>query len=406
MGRPACEAGRRNRRCFRTRIFPIELCTELDVDIVRDWSTGHDEYWGKIGHFAIGWKACEYVSGSLDKLLKANQKRLGFADETISAGKEFRVGRDGFVPLADVPDYVWVFPRANEAVQHFADIDIRDIKGGKWMLDRCFEDSSNLSAKAWKDYFDGFASKGVGPEEGCLPFRVWQIWEAMVDYLKNGDVLRFVAAGGVMAHYVGDASQPLHCSWLHHGVPPTKTVSGRHYPYPRSSPEFTETQEDCAAQIHAIYEEQMLEIDRATVLAKVDDSIGNWNAKGTKIKRGHDAAVQVIRVMHQAQAWLSPKYIIDADDPTLKPKERAEALWNNDKVQKATIKCLAESVKLQADLWTAAWIAGKGDSIAKSKLVEFTEGALEKVYRKDTKFVPSLSLAEMAESGKFEPPKK
>ena len=27
----------------------------------------------------------------------------------------------------------------------------------------------------------------------------------------------FVAAAGVMAHYVGDASQPLHSSYLHHG---------------------------------------------------------------------------------------------------------------------------------------------------------------------------------------------
>ena len=50
--------------------------------------------------------------------------------------------------------------------------------------------------------------KGCRPEEGALAFRVWQIRHAMVAYLKDDDVLRFVAIAGVMVHYVGDASQP------------------------------------------------------------------------------------------------------------------------------------------------------------------------------------------------------
>src|SRR6185369_3161796 len=87
-----------------------------------------------------------------------------------------------------------------------------------------------VAASVWKEYFDGFAAKGVGPDEGALPFRVWQLWEAMVDYLGKEDVLRFVAAAGVLAHYVGDASQPLHCSYMHHGIPPMMKVDGRKYP--------------------------------------------------------------------------------------------------------------------------------------------------------------------------------
>ena len=49
----------------------------------------------------------------------------------------------------------------------------------------------------------------------------------MVKYLEAGQVSHFVAAAGVLAHYCGDASQPLHCSWLHHGVPPLMTYDGR-----------------------------------------------------------------------------------------------------------------------------------------------------------------------------------
>jgi hypothetical protein len=54
---------------------------------------------------------------------------------------------------------------------------------------------------------------------GLLPFRVWQIYDAMVDFVKNGERDKFVCAAGVLAHYVGDACQPLHISFLHHGDP-------------------------------------------------------------------------------------------------------------------------------------------------------------------------------------------
>src|SRR5262249_42288824 len=153
-------------------------------------------------------------------------------------GADFRVDAHGFVALADVPDYVWVHSRTDEPIQHFADIDIHDIHGGESLLDRCNADPKNVSATVWKEYFDGFAAEGVGPEEGAIPFRVWQLWDAMVEFLNNKDVIRFLAAAGVLAHYVGDASQPLHCSYMHHGLPPMVFRHGRKYPVPRDSDEF------------------------------------------------------------------------------------------------------------------------------------------------------------------------
>jgi hypothetical protein len=389
---------------FASASFLSTICDQLEIELVRDWSTGHDEYWGKVGHFSIGWKACNYVSGALKTLLAANQERLGFDDATISQGSEFRVGRQGFVPLADVPDYVWIAApgRPSEPIQHFADIDIVDINGGPSMLERCFKDPTQISATVWKQYFDGFKQQGVGPEEGALPFRVWQLWEEMVGSLKNGDVLQFLAAGGVMAHYVGDASQPLHCSWLHHGMPPTTKIAGREYPVPRDSPEFLAFKKTRPAQIHGIYEENMLEVDTASALAGVDQKIGKFAADGRNITSGHDAAVQVIRVMHDSQARLSPTEIIAADDSTQSAAARAQALWDNRQVRDATIQSLADSTMLLADLWTAAWQAGGGDKLKKSELIELAEADLMKVYR-DTKFAESLSLADMASSGNFEP---
>ena len=107
-------------------------------------------------------------------------------------------------------------------------------------------------------------------------------------------------------------------------------------------------------------------------------------------------------MMHDAQTRLAPEAIIDADHPSLGPKARAEALWNDKDIRKATIRSLADSVRVLAALWKSAWEAGGGASVAKAKIRTYKEEELKPVYR-DPKFVPSLSLDEMAKSGKFEP---
>lgn len=394
---------------FALGTFLSTICRALDVEVVRNWSTGHDEYWGKLGHFAIGFKAGDQLSGSLSTLIKANQDFIGVGDDKLKAGADFRVDAHGFVALADVPDYIWVTQKGshpNEAIQHFADVDIQDINGGKSLLVRCNDDPQNVSAKVWKEYFDGFASAGVGPEEGAIPFRVWQIWNAMVAYLQAKDVIHFVAAAGILGHYVGDASQPLHCSYMHHGVPPMKTVHGRKYPVPRDSPEFQAFKETKPAAIHGIYEETMLEVDTAGALTAVNQLLANASGPQRNIKSGHEAAVETVRLMFAAQKRLSPKKIITADQPNVtgSPKTRATALWNKPTIRNATVASLADSVRLLADLWKGAWKAGNGNSIAANKLVRFQDSDFDDIYRKDKKFIPSLSLAEMAQSGKFEPP--
>ncbi len=215
-------------------------------------------------------------------------------------------------------------------------------------------------------------------------------------------MLRFVAAAGVLAHYVGDASQPLHCSYLHHGVPPMRKVSGRSYPLPRDSEEFKEFKESREAKIHAIYEETMLEVDTASALAAIDEELSARDAVRVE-KSGHGAAKAVIALMSDAQDRLAPMTIIEADDPAQGPTARANALWKNRRIQKATIASLADSVLVLAALWSAAWAAGKGADVPKSKIRPYKEEELEPIYRRDRKFVPSLSLDEMVQSGKFEP---
>lgn len=52
--------------------FLSTICRSLDVEVIRNWSLGHDEYWGKVGQFSIGWKACDQLKGDLARLMKLN----------------------------------------------------------------------------------------------------------------------------------------------------------------------------------------------------------------------------------------------------------------------------------------------------------------------------------------------
>jgi len=401
--RVAAEGGS---HAYALATFASTVCRVLDVEIVRGYAIGYDEYWGKIGHFSIGWKACDVISnhfdGKLKQIMTQNQRSIGFDDETLSKGSGFRLGRGGFVPLADVPDYVWVFGRPNEGPQHFADVDVLRIDGTLALIDACLADPRKISAAEWKSYFDGFEAAGCGPDEGVLPFRVWQLWDAMIDAARDHDGLRFVTAAGVLAHYVGDASQPLHGSYLHHGRLPTKTVNGRKYPVRHESAEYKVYHDTREAQIHSVYESVMLEIDPAAALAGVDAILAKKGGPKPDLGSGWQAARALVDLMGLVRKRLPATEIIDADQPEVGPKARARRLWETKKIREGTIASLAESSFLLARMWASAWVIGGGDEMPQAQIRVFTEDELEDFYRrKDT--LAAMSLSEMVNSGRFEP---
>jgi hypothetical protein len=179
-------------------------------------------------------------------------------------------------------------------------------------------------------------------------------------------------------------------------------VGGREYPVRKESHEFEAFRKSKEYKIHGIYEETMLEVDTATALATINEILAQSNPSQRAVASGHDAATETIRLMYDVQKRLPPKTIIGADDPKTQAPARAKKLWKNNAVRGATLKSLADSTLLLADLWTAAWKIGGGDLIDLSQLKEFGETDLENIYRYDHDFVPSLSLAEMVESGNYE----
>jgi hypothetical protein len=190
---------------------------------------------------------------------------------------------------------------------------------------------------------------------------------------------------------------------MHHGLPPMVTCQGREYPVQRHSDEFEAFKKSREYKIHSIYDETVLEVDTPTALAKITELVTGGSAPQRDIRTGHDAAVETVRLMYETQQRLPPRVIMETDNPKLGPKTRAKALWKNEMIQEGIVASLADSVRFLADLWTSAWKAGDGTVIGEAELVQFKESDLAGICRYEEMFVPSLSLAAMAESGKFEP---
>src|SRR5262249_24786943 len=114
------------------------------------------------------------------------------------------------------------FDRALEGGNHFADMD-QEGEDGKTLLELT-EDDSYIDPDKWQAYYNGITDILSGERiaekrRGLLPFRVWQIFDGMCDFVEAGQEAKFVCAAGVLTHYIGDACQPLHISYLHDGDP-------------------------------------------------------------------------------------------------------------------------------------------------------------------------------------------
>lgn len=350
---------------FALATFLSTVCHELDVDILSDWNIGHSEYWGKVGHYKIGAKACELPSNSkLRTFLLANLKNIAFDDQTIESGQLGKLP-DGFAPLADVPDLVWRYTRRKDEANHFADMD-EEGKGkyeGKTLLELCYY-KKNIDIDVWNDFYDEL---GVGYKRGALPFRVWQLYNQMVTSLKNGKPDEYICAAGVLAHYVGDACQPLHVSYLHHGRP-------------------DHPGED---RVHSVYETNMLDRFAVDLVAGINNALENKDSDGG-IHGGKEAADAVIKLMRRTIEKIPPIEVIEIYNE-MSGRDRIPNMWS--KLSERTFECMADGCLTLATLWQSAWNEGKGSKIAVSKLKEISKARLMELYN-DKKFVKAYRLQE------------
>lgn len=346
--------------------FLSTICRELDVEIVRSWNIGHREYWGKTGHYKIAAKACELVEDErLKRLLLANRDVIAFGDQDIESGNLRSIDHKQFVPLADVPDLVWRNTRKADASNHFADMDHGGVGefAGETLLSLCEKDE-NVTAEVWNRFYDGL---GTEPDKrGALPFRVWQIYNQMVEFVKSGEVDKFICAGGVMSHYVADASQPLHISQLHHGRPD----------HPEEEP------------VHSKYESEMLDRFATEIIAGVNEDLQGVTT-GATVRGGRQAAISVVQLMRKVFGKLPPMTIINAFNASKTPRLNLQHMF--DLLGKDTCSCMADGCVALAALWASAWEEGGGKNIADNKLIAIDTGVLKDLYN-DFNFLPAYAL--------------
>jgi len=225
-------AGAARPQSYVLATFLAKACSELGVDPVRNWNLDQADTWGAIGHFSVANRAGNALSNRFSKLVKLmhdNALIVSHNDSTIKAGDFAGMGSSDFVALADVPDFFWKpriakqgYSRAMEGPNHFADMD-QPGPDGKTLLELC-QDPAFVDPDKWNVFYDSvkdlLKDDDIKPQHrGLLPFRVWQIFDKMTDFAKDGDARRFLCAAGVLTHYIGDACQPLHISYLHDGDP-------------------------------------------------------------------------------------------------------------------------------------------------------------------------------------------
>jgi hypothetical protein len=384
------------------------ICRELDLDILRNWNSGLPEYWGAVGHATIGELACYAIPAAnknLTKLMLANIDHLGnLAVVPDSIWKDYAWDDGGRNPSKEAkPDY----PNNQENPNHFADMDkgvpknvtfTRDdgqkvkVKAGTTLLELCNKDE-NIDVSLWQQYYDLVEDKS----RGLLPFRVRQIYRALVKFAEDGERERFVCAAGILSHYVGDACQPLHISYKYNGDPDQPVPQMHVYNQKKKEWEW-KSGKSKGSGVHSAFESTMINyaFKHGDLKEVVKSSIPGGDAL-PEIEDEYDAAILLVDLMRKTNKKLPPEDIIEVyaplqGDPPEEfksvPVSVAKEMW--EALGPQTIEIMTEGCRYLAHLWDSAWRKGEGDKKIK-KLTDVGENALSDWYLTH-EFIPSVTL--------------
>lgn len=367
------------------------VCRLLGVEFVCAWNTGYDDYFGAYAHVVLPSLCADVVKNAkLKKLMANNASRFSMPLGETEVKQTKGLSKAAFVPLSDVPDLVWKrrggpYQRGREGANHFADMDQPNPDDNdRTLLDLCAT-KSNIDPDVWIKYYEA-----VGAEEkGALPFRIAQIYDAMVKCAGKGDTAGFVCAAGILTHYVFDACMPLHISYMHHGDPKgpkIKANGGKEKPI--------------AYNVHAEFDNEMVEYFISDLeknlpsLVRENDRL-DMPVAAKKIKTANDAAAAAVGMMQNTVKENANPIAIVRDYAGLvdnTKRDRCKILWK--KYGPGYQQAMAEAVVLAARLWDAAWDNGGGAKKIKST-GPVDEDALKKLYETRKGFLDSVNLEDI-----------
>ena len=350
---------------------------ELEVDIVSGWNDESGYTWGEVGHYTIANFAAGMVTNAqLATLLKNNLELITFQQNDLITDAAIKQKRKSisYTPLADVPDLVWkivggAYKRPLENPNHFADMDKPD-SDNKTLLELCSGTGSGmkyLTAEEWLTYYTDKAVKDGS--KGILPFRVWQIFLQMVGYASKGNVAGYLAAAGILAHYVGDACQPLHISYMFNGIP----VAGG---------------QKKGEGVHEAFEAKLINKYNKAIIPAVEKLIKKpVYKKLVEIKSGKEAAACTVSLMKHTFHTIEPTVIINA---FIKYGNTfADKFWQ-DKGKEIIPQLFASGGNTLAGLWNSAWEIGNGSKKIKN-LSAIDPEDIKSLYE-DKDFLPSVNI--------------
>jgi hypothetical protein len=208
----------------------------------------------------------------------------------------------------------------------------------------------------------------------------------MVEFVRKGKKDEFVCAAGVLTHYIGDACQPLHISYLHDGDPERATTRTVHHRDGTSE----RVKDPLGKGVHAAYEDEMINTHRQQIL----DGLSGVSKvkKGDLINTGFEAAKLTIALMRDTFSSIPPVDIVGAFLATqAEPKKRPAVFWK--KFGKTTVDNMREGAELVARLWESAWVLGEGERTINSGAALDRKKAMRICADRD--FLPSCSIEEI-----------
>jgi hypothetical protein len=380
------------------------VCGHLDVDVVRDWNLDQPDTWGAVGHFSIASRVARLVSDhapQLQELMKNNAKIISHDDQTILKSEFEGQGKLPFIPMADVPDFFWKHgsqghSRGSEGPNHFADMDQQRDSDGVDLLTLC-EDTKNIDPKIWNTFYSSVEDLlDGGPismlHRGLLPFRVWQIFDRMVEFVRENQMPEFVCAAGVLTHYVGDSCQPLHISYLHDGDPMKSKKHTVHHIKGKKAG-TTEVQHiPLGKGLHGAYEDDMVNAHRKEILDGLDET--RKVTAEELVKNGFEAAKATIDLMRKTFTDLPPPELLKVYlEAETKNQDPAEALWS--KFRDGTIDAMQGGSHLLAVLWESAWVLGGGEDGQRDNTALKPQQAMD--ICAPPEFLPSVTIAKIGQ---------
>lgn len=399
-GQAFSAGGGQGRYTFALATSLTTICKALDVELVTGDRTGVNPFWGRFGHYSIAAAAIKALpAGDLKDLMTANLDRITFDHFTAKEMTEYlkEAAKTGdYVPLADVPDEIWKKHVSKpggrddrsagngrttgpEHPNHYADIDVPDA-GGITLRQHSLS-QANLTVGFWKNFYDQ-EGKTRPRDRGLLPFRVWQFHTSMKNAARMGNAVDFLAAAGILAHYVGDACQPLHGSQYADGYADQATTETHTR---RATGEEYTTPSHVGAGVHSAYETKMLDRFDVDINAGVEQVT---TITGAPPATGAAAAMELIQLMERSATTIPPTDLVDAyvaagGKPVV---VTLNALWQQ--FGTPTIEVMKDGAQVLAKIWAGAWT---DHNIAQQDLAPIDPGALRARYENPA-FVPSLYL--------------